>query len=173
MFVDFCSNCRCQVFHPGTSSGGVSSDEGGGDMPYSWSEPYWFCDQFYNGTVQSLAMQQWPANADGSPARGCVQSAECVECMTAAGSITPTGKQTWSAANCSDECYPDGLVAQNTIEQLEYAAAHKEARPFFIASGMKRPHMGWFAPDSFFQLYPNSSVRELDSLPSAALMDLM
>ena len=48
VFCDF----RDKVFHPGSSSGGVSSDEGGGDMPFSWSQPYWFCDQFYNGTVQ-------------------------------------------------------------------------------------------------------------------------
>ena len=40
-----------QIFHPGTSSGGPSRGEGGGDGGYpfnpqgSWSLPYFFCDQ--------------------------------------------------------------------------------------------------------------------------------
>ena len=105
-------------------------------------------------------MQEWPANADGSAARGCVQSPECVACMISAGSISATGKPSWSPANCSENCYPDGLVATNAIEQLEYAALHpSEAQPFFIAVGMKRPHLGWFAPANFFDEYTNSTVR--------------
>ena len=33
-----------KIWHAGTSSGGIGA-EGGGDEPYSWSEPYWYCDQ--------------------------------------------------------------------------------------------------------------------------------
>ena len=29
------------------------------DEPGSWTEPYWFCDQYTNDTVQSPSMQQW------------------------------------------------------------------------------------------------------------------
>ena len=62
-----------KIFHPGSSSGGPTKDEGGGDMPYSWSQPYFFCDQFTNDTVQSTAMQHFPNGT------GCVQSEECIE----------------------------------------------------------------------------------------------
>lgn len=64
-----------KIFHPGSSSGGPSSSEGGGDEPYSWSEPYFFCDHFRNGTFQSTAMQQWPSGT------GCVQNEECIKCL--------------------------------------------------------------------------------------------
>lgn len=62
-----------KIFHPGSSSGGPARDEGGADMPYSWSEPYFFCDQFTNDTVQSTAMQHFPNGT------GCVQSQACIQ----------------------------------------------------------------------------------------------
>ena len=73
-----------KIFHPGTPSGGIISSEGGGDMcpaqspindcsrrpaadePGSWTEPYWFCDQYTNDTVQSPSMQQWPCSLHGT-----------------------------------------------------------------------------------------------------------
>jgi len=142
-----------KVFHPGSSSGSEYKSEGGGDMPYSWSIPYFFCDQFYNGTVQSTAAQGYP---NGS---GCVQSDECLACLEAEGAITDKkAKPAWSAPACPDDCLPDGLVATNVVAELEYAATHESARPFFIAAGMKRPHLGWFAPDTSYAKYPNGSV---------------
>ena len=111
------------------------------------------CDQFYNGTVQSTAAQGYP---NGS---GCVQSDECLACLEAEGAITDKkAKPAWSAPACPDDCLPDGLVATNVVAELEYAATHESARPFFIAAGMKRPHLGWFAPDTSYAKYPNGSV---------------
>ena len=62
-----------KIFHIGTPSGGMISSEGGGDQcpqfpdgrcnvdkapkVASWTEPYWFCDQFMNDTVQNPMMQ--------------------------------------------------------------------------------------------------------------------
>lgn len=99
-----------KIFHPGTSSGGPSRSEGGGDggWPFrtngSWSEPYFFCDQFYNGTVQSPAMQQWPGARDARA--GCIQSDECTACLREAGSLE--GKHSHKGAPCNASCYPDG-----------------------------------------------------------------
>ena len=161
-----------KVMHPGSSSGGPSKGEGGGDggWPFtpngtakypaagSWSEPYFFCDQFYNGTFQSPAMQEWPgARAAGA---GCVQSDECVACLTAAGTISKKGKISHSSAKCDASCYPDGAVADHAISLLNAAAAdpvHKQ--PFFIATGFKRPHLGWMAPQSYFDMYNIADVK--------------
>ena len=98
-----------KIFHPGTASGGMTSSEGGGDLcpvsssvancpegsgdadaVSSWSEPYFFCDQFTNDTVQSPLMQHFPcATGWGAPfpscGSGCVQNETCVQCFKDAG----------------------------------------------------------------------------------------
>ena len=51
-----------KIFHPGTSSGGPSSSEGGGEggFPFrpngSWSQPYFFCDQFCAPTPAAVVL---------------------------------------------------------------------------------------------------------------------
>ena len=148
-----------KIFHPGTSSGGPSSSEGGGDggWPFdpingSWSEPYFFCDQFYNGTFQSPAMQNLP-NAREANA-GCVQSDACIECLRKADSYS--GKHSWRGAKCDASCYPDGAVADEAVKRLNELKDMSE--PFFLAVGFKRPHLGWMAPQSYFDLYDVNNV---------------
>lgn len=137
-----------KVFHPGTSSGGPSPSEGGADMPYSWSAPYWFCDQFYNGTFQSTAMQEWPAGT------GCVQSQQCVDCLTSGGCYVPTSHNTTCAADCADDCFPDGAVATQIESELKRIAGNASMEsPFFMGVGLKRPHMSWFVPQSVYDMY--------------------
>jgi len=137
-----------KVFHPGFSSGGPSPTEGGGDEPFSWSEPYFFCDHFRNGTFQSPAMQNWPSGT------GCVQSAECIQCLEAYHSwgTANSFKPAIAASECPSECYPEGAVAHFVGDTLRSLSSSQ--RPFFLAAGLKRPHLGWFAPQSFFDLYP-------------------
>ena len=151
-----------KIFHPGTSSGGPSSGEGGGDGGYpfrtngSWSKPYFFCDQFYNGTFQSPAAQQWP----GSDAMGCVQSSSCLTCLRDAGGLTKHSKPAFLAAPCPDSCFPDGAVADEAVRQIEAYGVGKDlenAPPFFLAVGFKRPHLGWFAPKKYFDVYANNT----------------
>merc|ERR1712050_549563 len=103
-------------------------------------------------------MQQWP-NARVENA-GCVQSTECVKCLTDAGSVTPKGKPVFSAAPCHASCYPDGAVADEVVRQLgEYKRSlDNGGAPFFLTCGFKRPHLGWFAPQAYFDLYNVSSI---------------
>ena len=161
-----------KIWHPGSSSGGPAKDEGGGDMPYSWSKPYFFCDQFHNDTVQSTAMQHFP---NGS---GCVQDEDCIkvgtiyfvqkfnffllQCFEKAG--TWGADLSWATTDCPDSCYPEGLIANEAIRQLKlYGTKAKlsdgQDQPFFLAVGFKRPHLSFKAPRSYFELYPNSSIK--------------
>jgi len=84
--------------------------------------------------------------------------------MTQAGAISKAGKPSWSSAACDADCYPDGMVATNVVKQIRHAAMHPEARPFFIAAGLKRPHLGWFAPSYAYDKYPNNT----ESVPLAS-----
>lgn len=119
----------------------------------SWSRPYFFCDQFYNGTLQSPVAQAWP-NAAAENA-GCIQSAECLACLQAAGSLG--GKHAWKSAPCPVNCYPDGAVADEAVRQIKLNAQSPGTR-FFLAVGFKRPHLGWMAPTEYFNLYNVSEV---------------
>ena len=102
-----------KVFHPGTSSGGPCSTEGGGDMPYSWSEAYWFCDQFYNATFQSMAMQQWPNGT------GCIQDDDCVSCLESNGCWGADLKPSRCGAECDSKCFPDHAVANQIVSYFK------------------------------------------------------
>eukprot|EP00118_Oscarella_pearsei_P027704 m.311308 g.311308 ORF g.311308 m.311308 type:complete len:539 (+) comp64854_c0_seq1:54-1670(+) len=142
-----------KIWHPGSSSGGPARNEGGADMPYSWSQPYFFCDQFLNDTVQSTAMQDFPNGT------GCVQSQECVKCFEKAG--TWGNNLAWATTDCADACYPEGLIADEAIRRIKSYGneARRQAKPFFLAVGFKRPHLSYKAPNSYFNLYPNSSIK--------------
>ena len=155
-----------KIFHGGGPSGGQGCC-GGYDMPFSWTEPYWDCDQFWTQLVQSPASVNWTYGA-GNTAQdkppyfkfvqsgtGCVQSPECIACLTEHSGLGH--ELSWAAAPCDDSCYPDGLVAEQTIRALRYKAAHPE-QPFFLAAGFKRPHLGFYAPQWAYDLYPNASI---------------
>ena len=126
------------------------------DEPGSWTEPYWFCDQYTNDTLQSPAMQQWPCSQHGAepdPATvftwpscggGCVQKEHCVECFKTCGSWGQQG--TWAACDCPAACYPEGAVADQTIAVLNDKAA-PGATPWFAtrppACRGRNPTQGW------------------------------
>lgn len=176
-----------KIFHPGTASGGISSSEGGGDQcpaqsgtndchsrpalkePGSWTEPYWFCDQYSNDTVQSPAMQQNECSLHGTERRrvatynwpscggGCVQNQTCIDCFTKCGTWGKGGA--WDACDCPDECYPEGVIADQTIRILEEKADGGKAQPkWFHACGFKRPHLTYRAPTSYFDLYERDKI---------------
>ena len=120
---------------------------------YSWSESYFFCDQFYNGTFQSMAMQNWPSGT------GCIQDQECIDCLQSYHSWgNASYKPAFSASSCSSKCYPEGAVTNHIRLKLQTASNNKSEQPFFIAAGLKRPHLGWFAPQSYFDLYDPDKI---------------
>lgn len=74
--------------------------------------------------------------------------------------MSKDGKPAWSAADCPADCYPDGAVATEVIRQIEDQRRSLDAggAPFFLACGFKRPHLGWFAPQEYFDMYNTSEL---------------
>ncbi len=70
----------------------------------------------------------------------------------------------WGPLNVPAEKMGDMQVADWVIGQLN--ATH--AKPFFLACGFYRPHLPWYVPKRFFDLYPLESV----TLPNAKADDL-
>lgn len=61
----------------------------------------------------------------------------------------------WRAAEGTDADQPDGI---NTTEALR-VLDERHGKPFFLALGIHKPHDPFFAPKSYFDLYPEDSVK--------------
>eukprot|EP01084_Bolivina_argentea_P255059 428906_1 len=141
-----------KIFHPGTSSGGDNSGcNFGNDMPFSWSEPYWDCDESCDW-MESPAQNQCANNI------GCTQSQSCLECLKTWNCYTKyiSCPQVVCPSDCDDECYTDYDVASQTLKyfaQITQNGTRQPSKHFFIGSGLKRPHMGFYAPLRYYQQY--------------------
>lgn len=55
-----------------------------------------------------------------------------------------------------DNIYPDGLITDGALKQLEQLAAAK--KPFFLAAGIIRPHLPFGAPAKYMESYKNAKL---------------
>ncbi len=60
----------------------------------------------------------------------------------------------WGPAPGDDAAQPDYQYAQSAIDFL----ARPHDRPFFLSVGFDRPHVGWYVPQRFFDLYPRDGI---------------
>ncbi|MCH7227111.1 sulfatase [Haloferula sp. A504] len=56
----------------------------------------------------------------------------------------------------ADDAYPDGLVARKTIEDLR--RFKEQGKPFFLACGFIRPHLPFYAPKRYWDLYDREKI---------------
>lgn len=80
--------------------------------------------------------------------------------------IGPKGKRgpVLEAAEVDDSAYPDGQIADKTITDLK--RMKKEGKPFFLACGFIKPHLPFYAPKKYWDLYDSGS---LDLAPNRKL----
>eukprot|EP01084_Bolivina_argentea_P093703 168486_1 len=152
-----------KIFHPGSASGGNGTCENlqGNDAPYSWSEPYWDCGYGDNGKESSPVMHDCPASNEYLP--GCVQDGQCQECLSSHNCFSNSSsfKRAYCPADCSYSCYPDGAIATQTLNYFKrYTTdSNLKNKPFFIATGFAKPHLGFYAPRYYYNLYPAQSTK--------------
>jgi arylsulfatase A-like enzyme len=87
--------------------------------------------------------------------------------------LTPVGKgeQDWGPTHLAEEDMHDTSYANAAIKQLQ----KKHDRPFLIACGLFHPHMPWYVPKKYFDMYPLNEVatppllaNDLDDVPPLA-----
>ncbi|MBT6852505.1 MAG: sulfatase [Opitutae bacterium] len=61
----------------------------------------------------------------------------------------------------SDTAYPDGQIADKTIADLK--RMKKEEKPFFLACGFIKPHLPFYAPKKYWDLYDRASLELADN----------
>mgnify|MGYP006281650231 FL=1 len=76
----------------------------------------------------------------------------------------------WAPIDVPDERTADWQTADGAAELLKQS--HDE--PFFLACGIFRPHLPWYAPRKYFQMYPLDEIQlpkvlenDLDDVPDA------
>ncbi|MEW6355380.1 MAG: sulfatase [Planctomycetota bacterium] len=85
-----------------------------------------------------------------------------------ANGIPNTGHFDWGPVTAPDEEMDDYKVARWTEEQLQ----KKYDKPVFIACGFVKPHLPWFVPQKYFDMFdpekialPNVKEDDLDDVP--------
>ncbi len=63
----------------------------------------------------------------------------------------------WECADVPDTFYPDGKVAERAVTEL--ARFKQSAQPFFLAVGIHRPHLPFFAPKRYWDLYRRDNLK--------------
>ena len=63
--------------------------------------------------------------------------------------------------NIDDWQYPDGQTALKTIKKLE--SLKEKGEPFFLACGFVRPHLPFYAPKKYWNLYNRDSIKLADN----------
>jgi iduronate 2-sulfatase len=57
-----------------------------------------------------------------------------------------------------DSIYPDGLIAEESMRQLEQLADPEADQPFFLAVGLIRPHLPFGAPEKYLEPYRSATL---------------
>src|SRR5688572_19099405 len=85
---------------------------------------------------------------------------------------TGVGGIRFAPIDARDEDLRDYRIASGIIDQL----GRKHDRPFFLAAGLQKPHMPWFIPRKYFDMYPLDKIElppvrdsDLDDVPRAGV----
>jgi len=87
--------------------------------------------------------------------------------------IPRTGNFDWGPIDCTDDEMGDGKVTNWAAEELQ----KKHDKPFFLACGIFRPHLPWYVPKKYFDMYPLDQIHlpevienDLDDIPPTGLL---
>ncbi|WP_083690192.1 sulfatase [Colwellia sp. UCD-KL20] len=64
----------------------------------------------------------------------------------------------FESADVPDNAYDDGYNTDVAIEMMKEMAANPD-KPFFLALGMKKPHLNWTAPKKYWDMYDPKDIK--------------
>jgi len=67
----------------------------------------------------------------------------------------------FEAPDVPDNAYPDGQIADKTINDLK--RMKKQGMPFFLACGFMKPHLPFYAPKKYWDLYDRKKIVVADN----------
>lgn len=77
--------------------------------------------------------------------------------------VSSAGGVSWHSFNRPDDKLNDGMIADNAVKVLQQLKQNRtrkgDKRPFFMAVGFHKPHLPFYCPSKYYDLYP--SVAEI------------
>ncbi len=67
----------------------------------------------------------------------------------------------YESPDVADNAYPDGQIAERIIADLQ--RLKESGQPFFLACGFNRPHLPFYAPKKYWDLYERSQIEIADN----------
>lgn len=111
--------------------------------------------------------QSWD---DYYPNQGPYRSPDPSPPKLPANGIPKTSQFDWGPVDVPDAEMGDYKVAEWARQQL----SRRHAKPFFLACGIYRPHLPWYVPRKYFEMYPLDRItppevneNDLDDVPDA------
>lgn len=120
--------------HPGGYGGPNWNDESIVEMPNAWVRQ-----------VMPVGKWQHP--------RGAMHGLADGEIRVNAGEM-----DLFQSAEGYDDNFPDGLIAETAVRELDELAAASDTEPFFLAVGIIRPHLPFGAPAKYFAPYREATL---------------
>lgn len=114
--------------YPGGQMGEHWNDESQLEMPDAWTK-----------AVMPVGDWQTPKGMMHGLAHGEIR-------------VKPSDMDVFQAAEGDDNIYPDGLITDEAIKQLQQLTSNPK-NPFFLAVGIIRPHLPFGAPKKYLDLY--------------------
>jgi arylsulfatase A-like enzyme len=85
-----------------------------------------------------------------------------------ANGLPPSGSFDWAAVNVPDAKMGDFQVVDWALSELN----KKQPQPLFLACGLFRPHLPWYVPSKYFDMFPREKITlprvkndDLDDVP--------
>lgn len=124
-----------KIYHPGTASGGKTKC-GSDDKCHSWTNDVYYHSPnsgYWTGTTPGQHPERYRAGYSWAAVPPSIEKAHPL---------------------------PDTQVAENAIAVIKNMSTQLDAdQPFFLAVGFHKPHLPFIFPESFLDMYPNSSIR--------------
>ncbi len=120
--------------HPGGRGGADWDDDSQPEMPLSWDRH-----------LMPVGPWRHPRGAMHGLAHG--------EIRVKAGEM-----DLFQAVDGPDSIYPDGLITEQALRQLDKLTAEENGGPFFLAVGIIRPHLPFGAPRKYLELYRDAKL---------------
>jgi arylsulfatase A-like enzyme len=103
-----------------------------------------------------LSNKKLYSNSDKPTVRGVTEDDDDQEYAGGVGGIR------FKPLNCNDNDMEDYHNVQYAIDQLE----RKHDKPFFLACGLRKPHMPWNVPKKYYDMYPLEKIVLPEVLPN-------